>query len=117
MAELEEARMWCEWSKEGTSRYAGLEKHVVGKNESGVTGPMVETLTRWAYTLGYDVKLVKRKRTGEQAAAEEAEVEKWVANSDSTVAAEIRAFKDDTAMMENRVRDMEELISAHEETW
>ncbi len=81
------------------------------------TGPTTETLARWAYPLGYDVKLVKRKRIGEQAAAEEAEWEKWVADGDGSVATEIRVCKDDMPMMENRVRDMEELISAYKETY
>ena len=98
---------------EGVGRLRGNRTHDRNAGPLGLpAGP-----TRWAYPLGYDVKLVKRKRIGEEAAAEEAEWEKWVADGDGSVATEIRVCKDDMLMMENRVRDMEELISAYKETY
>lgn len=57
IVELKQARMRQEWNKEEISRRAGLERHVVAKNEEGVCQPRLATFIRWAAALDYDVVL------------------------------------------------------------
>ena len=62
VAVLIAARVELGMDRQEIARRSGMQRHVIGSGELGDSLPRVPTLIRWANVLGYDVRLVRRKK-------------------------------------------------------
>ena len=60
VVELKNARIALGRDGVEVAHRAGLQRYVVQTSEAGITNPRLTTIIRWADTLGFDVRLVKR---------------------------------------------------------